>query len=188
MRGWSKVAVLGWMLGCSDGAARIEALEQEVGKLGEELRALKSASPGAAAGAFAIKCGQPWILEHRPLGAALWTCRAPEPSPDGVYPQCSVFEEPQNAIETKQYFERALHAAGQLHAIKNFSDKPIQREGSSTFEATYEAELAPVAIKSLGMLFPYREHTFTVSCFAPSAAFASYEKAFRQVIDSFAFN
>jgi len=197
---------LGWLIvlacsfsACAGGAeraaqsARIEALEQEVRRLAESLAALKA--PAAAvsqpakspAQAFNVACPQPW-LPHTPLGATLWSCRAPEPTRQGLYPQCNVSFQPQIAIETKNYFEFALNAAPQLLEVQNFKDKPTKINGADAFEATFEADPKPVPLKMMSALLPHGELTYAITCFAPSASFADYADGFRKIIDTFAFN
>lgn len=178
-------------------SARIAAVEQEVRRLSEEIATLKSAAPtqpkpaasqsaSAPVQPFKLACPQPWVL-HMPLGAALWSCRAPEPTPQGLYAQCHVVSQPQVAIETKNYFELALNAAPQLLEVKNLKDKPTKLNGADAFEATFEADPKLVPLKMLSALVPHGEMTYTVTCFAPSAAFDNYTNAFRQIIDRFAF-
>jgi hypothetical protein len=191
---------LGWALGfggllsaCGGRAeqaaqrARMEQLELEVRKLGD---ALALSKPDSASGMpdfpFVLVCPQPWHL-HTPLGASLWTCRANGATTDGIYPQCSVSFQPQVAIETKDYFEFALNSAPLLREVKNMKDQPTKLNGADAFEATFEAELKPVAMSSLSMLVPHKESTFAIGCFAPSAVFESYVPAFRKIIDSFKF-
>jgi hypothetical protein len=197
---------LGWLItlacslsACGGGAeraaqsARIEALEQEVRRLGDSLSALKAPAPAAPqpakppALAFNVACPQPWLI-HTPLGATLWSCRAPEPTPQGLYPQCSVSLQPQVAIETKNYFEFALNAAPQLLAVQNLKDTPTKINGADAFEATFEAEPKPVPLKMMSALLPHGEATYAITCFAPSATFADYTKGFRKIIDTFTFN
>ena len=171
--------------------ARIAALEQDVRELSAEMEAAEAsaAAPvktGAVDPAFKVSCPQPWTLQV-PSGAVLWNCRAPAATPDGVYAQCSVVSQPQVAIETKDYFEYALHVTAQWREVKNLSDKPLKLNGRDAFEATFEVEQKPLALKMMGALVPHGTHTYTLTCFAPSAAFESYTKAFRQIIDTFAF-
>jgi hypothetical protein len=176
-------------------SARLSTLEQEVRRLGDQVAGLatqknKPATPqpgGAPSDAFKITCPQPW-LRHTPLGATIWSCRAPTPSPEGLYPQCSVSHQPQLEIETKHYFEFGLNAGPQLRDIKNLKDKPIKLGAADGFEATFDADPKPVPLRLLSVLMPHGEWTFMITCSAPSPSFESYSKAFRQIIDTFAFN
>ena len=191
-----RVGAVGWMVavglaGCGGGAeraamnGRIEQLELEVKKLGDQL-ALQSSKSDMPDFPFDLTCPQPWHL-HTPLGASLWTCRADAATTDDVYPQCSISFQPQIAIETKEYFEFALNSASLLREVKNLKDSPTKVNGAAAFEATFDAELKPVAVRSLSVLLPHKESTFALSCFAPSAVFDSYVPAFRKIIDSFKF-
>lgn len=190
-----------WLPACSgdvDSAvhsARLATLEQEVRRLHDTVAELKAAPAkpatepvaGTTVHPFKVKCPQPWLL-HTPLGTTLWNCRAPDPSPQGLYPQCHVTFQPQVAIETKNYFEFALNAAPQLLEVKNFKDKSTQINGADGFEATFEAEPKPIPLKMMSALMPHGLTTYAITCFAPSAAFDTYSKAFRQIIDTFEFN
>jgi len=197
------------MLGCASSAcggagdaeraaqsARLETLEQEVHRLGVRLAALTSAAPApsqpaaapsAPAKAFSIACPQPWHL-HIPLGASLWSCRAPLPTADGLYPQCNVVVQPQFAIETKNYFEFALNAVPQLHEVRSFADKPTKIGEAEGFEATFEADPKPAPLKLTSVLLPHGETTYAITCSAPRGSFDKYSKGFRQIIDTFTFN
>jgi hypothetical protein len=191
-----------WLTACGGDAeraaqsARLATLEQEVRQLGDSVAALKAAPPvpnkpatpvSSPAHAFKVACPQPWLI-HVPLGASLWSCRAPEPTSQGLYPQCNVVFQPQIAIETKNYFEFALNASPQLLEVKNLKDKRTKLNGADAFEATFEADPKPLPLKMMSALVPHGEATYAVTCFAPSAVFDSYAKAFRQIIDTFAFN
>lgn len=197
---------LGWLMtlthglaACGGGAeraaqsARIETLEHEVRRLDDAIRALKKSEPAPTPAQpvklapFDVDCPQPW-QHHTPLGATLWNCRSPGPTPQGPYAQCNVTLQPQIAIETKEYFEFALNAAPQLHAVQNLKDKRIKINGTDAFEATFDADLKSVPLKMQSALLPHGEATYAITCFAPSAAFDSYDKAFRHIIDSFKFN
>ena len=191
-------AVVGWVAGCGSDAdraaqaARIATLEQQVKQLEEGVAGLRAQAQPAEAAAhakpqhpFKVPCPQPWHI-HAPLGAALWTCRAPEPA-QGVYPQCHVVWQPQIEIETKNYFTFALNAAPQLLEIKNFKDKRTKLNNADAFEATFDAEPKLVPLKMVGALFPHKEATYAVTCFAPSTAFAAHEPAFRKIIEGFEF-
>jgi hypothetical protein len=202
---WS--IVLGALAGCTGNdaeraaeAARLATLEHEVRRLGGDIAALKSAAPAqhnnpapeppqssTLSKAFRVACPQPWLL-HTPLGATLWSCRAPLPTAEGLYPQCSVVFQPQVAIETKNYFEFALNAAPQLLAVKNLKDKSVKINGADGFEATFEVDPKPVPLKMMSALMPHLEVTYAVTCFAPSASFDKHAQAFRKIIDTFAFN
>jgi hypothetical protein len=198
--GWSMTFGC-WLTACGGDvdravqSARFAALEQEVRRLRDNVAELKAAPskpatpPVASAPVhpFKIKCPQPWLL-HTPLGATLWNCRAPEPTPQGLYPQCHVTFQPQVAIETKNYFEFALNAAPQLLEVKNLKDKSTKLNGADGFEATFEAEPKPIPLKMTSALMPHGVATYAVTCFAPSAAFDNYTKAFRQIIDTFTFD
>jgi hypothetical protein len=197
--GWL-MALACWSTACGGGAeraaqsARLETLEREVRRLGETVAALKTPAAAAApqptkppALAFNVACPQPWV-PHTPLGATLWNCRAPEPTPQGLYPQCHVTLQAQIAIETKTYFEFALNAAPQLLEVRNFKDSRSKINGADAFEATFEADPKPVPMKMMSALLPHGETTYAITCFAPSATFAEYSKAFRKIIDTFAFN
>jgi hypothetical protein len=190
---------LGWILGlagllaaCGGDAekaaqrARIEQLELQVKKLGDAMALQQPAPSGLPDFPFTIVCPEPWYL-HTPLGASLWTCRANGATTDGIYPQCSISLQPQVAIEVKEYFEFALNSATPLREIKNLKDQPVKLNGADAFEATFESDLKPVATSSLAVLAPYKESTFAISCFAPTAVFESYVPAFRKIIDSFKF-
>jgi hypothetical protein len=191
-----------WLPACGGDAERtaqserIATLEQQVRQLVDNVAALQSATAAqtksstpvsSPAPAFRVACPQPWLI-HAPLGAALWSCRAPEPTPQGLYAQCNVVFQPQVAIETKNYFELALNASPQLFEVKNLKDKPAKINGADGFEATFEADPKPVPLTMMSALMPHAEATYAVTCFAPSAAFDRYTKAFRQIIDTFAFN
>jgi len=178
-------------------SARLETLEQEVHRLGGRLAALESAAPApsppatappsAPAKAFGIACPQPWLL-HIPLGASLWSCRAPVPTAEGLYPQCNVVLQPQIAIETKNYFEFALNAVPQLLEVRNFADKPTKIGDAEGFEATFEADPKPIPLKLLSALMPHGESTYAITCSAPRASFDKHSKGFRQIIDTFTLN
>jgi hypothetical protein len=177
-------------------SARLATLEQEVQRLGARLAALTSVAPAPSqpvpppsspAKAFSIACPQPWQL-HIPLGASLWSCRAPLPTADGLYAQCNVVAQPQFAIETKNYFEFALNAVPQLHEVRSFADKPTKIGEAEGFEATFEADPKPVPLKLMSALMPHGETTYAITCSAPRASFDKYGAGFRQIIDTFTFN
>jgi hypothetical protein len=173
--------------------ARLAALEADVRKLEEHVKALKAPPPAAPAAedaakkAFKVSCLPPW-LPHAALGATLWACRSPAPSPEGFYPQCSVVTQPQLEIETKSYFEFAYSGAPQLRAITNVHDQHIQVNGADAFEATFEDDPKTIPLKMLSVLFPHGEATYAITCFAPRASFDSYQAAFRKIIESFTFS
>jgi hypothetical protein len=184
----------GWLPACGQDAAaatesaRLALLEQEVRQLRESVAALKapaSTEPAAASTSFKLDCPQPWLLQP-PTGATLWTCRAPVATPEGMYPQCSVVMQPHVAIETRNYFEYALIATPQLLEIKNLKDQPVKLNGADAFEGTFETEAKPIPLKMMSALLPQEKTTYTVTCFAPSAKFDDYSKAFRRIIDTFA--
>jgi len=169
--------------------ARLSMLEQQVRQLGDQLTALKAApAPAPSAGpAFKLDCPQPWAL-NPPLGTALWSCHLPQATPEGIYPHCSVIEQPHVAIETKTYFEHAVSASPQPIAIKDFTSEPVSINGADAFEATFEVTPKPVALKMMGVLLPREMTTYAVTCYAPSTTFASHDKAFRRIIGTFTFN
>jgi hypothetical protein len=177
-------------------SARILLLEQEVRRLGASVSALhagaaaKPSLPPSAAGQskpFTIECPQPWLL-HPPLGATLWNCRSPKPTPEGLYPQCSIVVQPQVAIETQNYFEFAWNASPQLQQVKNIKDRPIKIKDHDGFEATYESEPKPVPMKMRSVLIPHGEQVYAVTCFAPSVSFDNYDaKAFQKITSTIAF-
>jgi len=195
--GWP-AALASCLLACGTGtegaaqSARLVLLEQEVRKLAESVAAQQPPPPAqpelpvARELAFKLDCPQPWLV-NPPLGAALWTCQAPEPTPQGMYPQCSVTVQPHAAIETKSYFEYAMNASPQLLMVKNLTDKRVAINGADAFEASFEADPKPIPLKMIGALLPREQLAYTVTCFAPSAEFAGHAKAFRRIIDSFAF-
>jgi hypothetical protein len=174
-------------------SARLAAVEADVRRLQELVTVLKAqpaAAPApeeAAAKAFSVACLPPW-LPHAALGATLWACRSPAPSPEGFFPQCSVVTQPQLEIETKSYFEFAYSAAPQLRAIANVHDQRVTLNGADAFEATFEDDPKPIPLKMLSVLLPHRESTFAITCFAPRASFDRYVASFRKIIDSFKFN
>ena len=185
-----------WLVGCGGGAeraaqhARLAALEQDVQQMRDELVRAKTAAPepsktGATDPTFKLGCPQPWTLQV-PAGAVLWHCRAPAATPDGLFAQCSVVSQPQVAIEIKDYFEYALNVSAPWREAKNLTDKPVKHNGRDAFEATFEVDPKPVPMKMMGMLVPHETHTYAITCSAPSAAFESYTKAFRHIIDTFA--
>ena len=204
------VRTIGWLMtllaglpACGKGtegaaqSARIAMLEQEVRRLGDKVAALEPAAHGQGAAAapqpasapdkvFSLNCPQPWMLQPPPANT-LWNCRAPAPTPEGLYPQCSVVVQPQVAIETKTYFEFALNTTPQFFEVKNVKDTRVKLNGADAFEATCDADPKPVPLKMMSALLPHNETTYVVTCFAPSATFANYSKAFRQIIDTFAF-
>lgn len=176
-------------------SARIATLEDDVKRLRDSLNAIKPgekgkpAVPPAAAKQkpFTIECPQPWLL-HTPLGATLWTCRSPTPTPEGFYPQCSIVEQPQTSIELLNYFEFAANASPQLRQVKNLKDKPIKIKNHDGFEAVYESDPKPVPLKMRSVLVPHEEQVYAVTCFAPSNAFDSFDsKAFQKITDTIAF-
>jgi len=196
---------LGWLLtlacalpACGKGtegaaeSARLALLEDEVRKLGQTVVALQAPAqaPNQPASSdrtgFKLDCPQPWLL-GAPLGATLWSCHAPEPTPEGMYPQCSVTVQPHAAIEPRSYLEHALSASPQLLEIKNLTNEPKAINGADAFHATFDADHKPIPLKAMSVLLPRTEIIYTVTCVAPSAAFASYSKAFRRIIDTFAF-
>jgi hypothetical protein len=194
--------LVGWLAACGGDAeratqsARLATLEQEVRQLSDSVAALKSSSRAPAPPAapapvppmpFKIACPRPWLI-HAPLGATLWNCRAPTPTSQGMYPQCSVVFQPQIAIETRDYFEFALNASPQLRSVTNFKDKHVKVNGADAFEASFEADPQPIPLKMMGTLMPHGDVTYAITCSAPSASFASYSEAFRQIIGTFAFN
>jgi hypothetical protein len=169
--------------------ARIDSLEFQL----QQLRAAMKADAGLADAhesrpkhPFKVACPQPWVL-HTPLGGTLWTCRNPAAF-EGLYPQCSVTFQPQAAIETRSYFEFALNAAPPLRELKNIADKRVKLRGLESFEATFESSSAPLPLKLLSVLVPYRESTYAITCSAPSSVFDKQVAGFRQVIDSFGFD
>jgi hypothetical protein len=173
-------------------AARIDSLEQTVNRLSEQLKygtqpkSTAQHGSASAASSFKLACPQPW-LQHAPLGASLWSCRAPAAAPEGLYPMCSVVFLPQHEIETKGYFEYSLNATPQLREIKGLKDQRTKIKTNDAFESTFEADLKPVPLKMQSALIPRGEMSFVVTCFAPSGSFDAYAKAFRQIIDSFEF-
>jgi hypothetical protein len=177
-------------------SARIALLEDEVRRLGAQLTALpsgttsKSKPPPTAAGVtkpFAIECPQPWLLQP-PLGATIWTCRSPAPTPEGFYPHCSIVMQPQVAVELLGYSEFAWNASPQLRQVKNYKDKPLKIKDHDGFEAIYEADPKPVSVKMRSVLIPNAEHVYAVTCFAPSASFDSYDaKAFQKITNTITF-
>jgi hypothetical protein len=177
-------------------SARIASLEDEVRRLGVQLTALQSGTaskpqpPPEAAGAnkpFTIECPQPWLLQP-PLGATLWNCRSPTPTPEGLYPQCSIVMQPHVAVELQGYSEFAWNASPQLRQVKNYKDKPIKVKDRDGFEAVYEADPKPVPVKVRSVLIPSAEHVYAVTCFAPSASFDNYDaKAFQKITNTIAF-
>lgn len=185
--------------GCGDSAgaeraaqdARIASLEQQLQQLkaAAKAQAEAAAQPSIAGGKhpFKVACKQPWLL-HQPLGASLWTCRAPNATPEGLYPQCAVTFQPQGAIETSIYHEFALNAVPPLRQLKNMKDQRTKLRGADAFEATFEADAVSVPQKMLSVLVPYKEYTYTITCSAPKASFDKYSPAFRQIIDTFGFD
>lgn len=118
----------------------------------------------------------------------MWTCRSPSASPEGYYPHCSVVFQPQEAIETKGYFEYAWNAAPALREIKNVKDAHVKLNEADAFEATFEADPKPVAVKSLSVLLPHGEGTYAITCAAPSGIYDKQSAGFRKIVDSFKFN
>jgi hypothetical protein len=189
------------LLGCDNSGehaaltVRIATLEHELWKVGDQVTALKAAAPAADKSAapshapsrpFRVQCLQPWV-QHAPLGAALWSCRAPSPTPQGMYAQCNIVFQPQVEIETKNYFELALNAAPPYFEIKNVKDAHTTLNGADAFEATFDADPKPVPLKAMSALLPHGEGTFAITCVAPAASYDSYTKAFRQILDTFKF-
>jgi hypothetical protein len=173
-------------------SARIAVLEEQVRRLtaadadaankpAEAPKATETKKP------FTIECPQPWLL-HPPLGATLWNCKSPTPTPEGFYPHCSLVVQPQVAVELGTYFEYAWNASPQLHRVKALKDKPIKIKEHDAFEATYEAEPKPVAVKMRSVLIPSEEQVYAVTCFAPTNTFETYDtKAFQTITASIAF-
>jgi hypothetical protein len=192
-------ALLAWpLIGCDSNAehaaltVRIATLEHELWKVGDKVAALKAAAPAeqpaspARAQPFRVQCLQPWV-QHAPLGAALWSCRAPSPTPQGMYAQCNIVFQPQVEIETKNYFELALNAVPPYFEIKNVKDAHTALNGADAFEATFDADPKPAPLKAMSALLPHGEGTFAITCVAPAASYDSYSKAFRQILDTFKF-
>lgn len=177
-------------------SARLLLLEEEVHRLGGSVAALSSAAPAkpqpppSAAGPskpFTIECPQPWLL-HPPLGATLWNCRSPQPTPEGFYPHCSIVVQPQVGIETQTYFEYVWNASPQLQQVKNIKDKPVKIKDHDGFEAVYEAEPKSVPMKMRSTLIPHNEQVYAVTCFAPSASFDNFDaRAFQKITSTIAF-
>ena len=118
----------------------------------------------------------------------MWTCHSPAATPEGYYPQCSIVVQPQEAIETKSYFEFAWNASPELRALKNVKDKHTKLNDADAFEATSEADAKPLPLKLLSVLLPHGEGTYAITCAAPSTSFELYQPAFRKIVDSFKFN
>lgn len=187
--------------------ARLAVLEQEVKELGTQLAALEKldARLGALEKAVATKLAAPEpmpakppdhpfkltcpapFLRVDPAGAALWTCRASAPTAEGLLPQCNVVFQPQVSIEVKDYFEFTLNNTPQLFSAMNYQRKDVKIRNEQGWEATFEAQLAPVPLKAVGVLMPRAEATYAVTCFAPKRSFAEHEPTFRKVIESFEF-
>ena len=170
---------------------RMANLEHQLLRAGDQINALKAAAPAPAPTAgprhpFRVQCLQPWV-QHAPLGSALWSCRAPSPTPQGMYAQCNVVFQPQVEIETKNYFELALNAVPPYFEIKNVRDTHTTLNGTDAFEATFDADPKPLPLKAMSALLPHGEGTFAITCVAPSASYDSYSKGFRQILDTFKF-
>jgi hypothetical protein len=187
------VALTGGVAACSSERERLDALEHEVNQLREQLAKLKATSdpepPSAPEPAeprlpFKLSCPTP-LRRYAALGNSLWTCRSSKPSPEGVYPQCNVVFQPQVAIEPRDYFEFALSATPQLTATQNFRSQPVQVNGAPSFEASFDVVPSSAPLKLLGRLMPQGEITYAVTCSAPASSYANYERAFRQIVDSF---
>jgi hypothetical protein len=169
---------------------RISSLEETVRSLNQEVTTLRNSAQIKTTGAvelpFRMQCQAP-LAPYIAMNDAQVTCRARKPSPEGIYPQCSVVFQKEVSVETKDYFEFAVDGTPQLYAINNYKDGQIEINGASAFQATFEAQRTPLPMKMVGALFPYKDGIYTLTCFASSATFGDYEEPFRRTISSFQF-
>lgn len=167
---------------------RIDALEEALRGLRQELAALQNKGTGTTPAdfPFRITC-QPPLHGYLAQGDAHVTCRSGKASPEGLYPQCNVIFQKEMSVQTKDYFEFATNGTPQLYVVNNYKDEQTQINGVPAFQATFEALRTPLPMKMVGALFPYNEGIFAVTCFAPSATFSDYEEPFRRTINSFQF-
>jgi hypothetical protein len=169
---------------------RISTLEEALRSLNQEVTTLRNSAQLKTTGSvelpFRMQCQAP-LTPYIAMSDAQVTCRARKPSPEGVYPQCSVIFQKEVSVETKDYFEFAVDGTPQLYAINNYKDGQLEINGTPAFQATFEAQRTPLPMKMVGALFPYKDGIYTLTCFASSATFGDYEEPFRRTISSFEF-
>jgi hypothetical protein len=169
---------------------RVDALEDKLRNLSQEVTSLRQSAQAKAAGViefpYYLKC-QPPLQGYIAVSDAQATCRAVRPSPEGLYPQCNVFFQKEASIETKDYFEYTVNGTPQLYSVTNYKDEQTKINDVPAFQATFEAQRAPLPMKMLGALIPHDDGLYTITCFATVATFGDYEEAFRRTISSFEF-
>lgn len=171
--------------------ARIRALETKVNALTQQLEQQRNTDPARALAtltanaAFDIDCPAPW-QQAGPLGDAIWTCRAPQPSAAGMLPNCNVTlgtTEPE--VSAKQYFEESLAAVPQLKAARRISARDTALGIAPAFECVYDHGLLGKPLRVLSTLGVLSDRVYAVNCSAAPEEFAAHEAVFRRVTQSF---
>ena len=171
--------------------ARIAALETKLQAFSRQLEQQRGADPAqalatlAANAAFDIECPAPW-RELGPVGDAIWTCRAAQPSAAGLWANCNVtLGTTEPSLSPKQYFEESLAGVPQLKAARRLSARDTALGIVPAFESVYEHDLLGKPLRVLATLGVLSDRAYAVNCSAAPEDFAAHEAQFRKVTQSF---
>jgi hypothetical protein len=163
---------------------RVEALEARAESLAQLQAAFEAPAEEAWLPTYRIDCAPPW-RELGPIGQGLWGCQAPEPLPNGFYPNCNLTSSRVQAGATAQSYYEAASRSSQLTAARQLGGQAIRVGHDAAYEGSFEHELGGPPLRVLATVVIRQQRAFAITCSAPSPNFDAFAPRFRVIAASF---
>lgn len=174
----------------SPAPARVDALEQRVDALQNELQAqslvqaaMRPRSAAEAAPPFRVDCPPPW-RELGAIGQGLWGCQTPEPLADGFHPNCNLTSASIDADMTPRAYYEQASSRGALRRARQLGGREVSLR-EPAYQASFEHELTGKTLHVLATVFVRTERALVLTCSAPPDVFEQHAPQFQTIARSF---
>jgi len=165
---------------------RVDGLQARADRQANVQAALTPPADGEWLPNYLIECAAPW-RELGAIGQGLWGCQAPEPLPDGFYPNCNLTTSVvKRGLTAQAYFEAAISGSSELVAARKFGGRALRLRRQAAYEGSFEHQITGTSLRVLAMVVVQDDRVFAISCSAPPAVFESFVPRFREIASSFA--
>src|SRR6185503_1823327 len=127
---------------------RVETLEARAERLAQVQAALTPPAKPELLPNYHIACLPPW-RELGPIGQGLWGCQAPEPLPNGFYPNCNLTTSRVQADVTAQGYYEAASRSPQLMGARQLGGRAVHLLHQAAYEGSFEHELGGAPLRVL---------------------------------------
>jgi len=164
--------------------SRVEALQARAEALAQQQAALTPPAEEEWLPTYRIECAAPW-RELGPIGQGLWGCQAPEPLPNGFYPNCNLTSSQVEAGVTAQSYYDATIRSPQLAAARQRGGRAVRLRHQAAYEGSFEHELGGAPLRVLATVVTLDQRSFVITCSAPSPSFDEFAPRFRAIAGTF---